>query len=387
MSPLRTSLILTVILALSLTACQNDPDPTGIGLIPDGDVINAQRFDTALDDAQIRNSSYGHPIAPAGASSLLIGSTAGYSASALLRWYNIADTIGSGGRIVSATIRLFTKPGHLGDSTAALDVSVREIESFWSSFTFTADSLAGLTAAQTVSASASAVLGGADSLTLVLDSALVRKWLVLMNEGDFTNNFGVLIEAGNGLRAFQSSEGGRGPELTIIVENEGTLDTLQGSTVEDTYVASGPEIPAGPDITVHSGLAQRGSLFFDVSGIPGASIVNFASLYLHIDRANSSSAFSGADSVLVYQNYDSTQNELQGTPLLARVDDDDPDMLVVEGLTLTRAVQFWVNGKANHGLLLAPWSENNELERLTLFGAEADSTRRPRLVVTYTPNP
>jgi len=168
---------------------------------------------------------------------------------------------------------------------------------------------------------------------------------------------------------------------------DGKLDTLLGSNVEDTYVASGPAIPAGPDITVHSGLAQRGSLFFDVSAIPGASIVNYASLYLHIDRANSSRAFSGADSVLVYQNYDSTQNALQGTPLLARVDDNDPDMLVIEGLTITRAVQFWVNGKPNHGLLLAPWSENNELERLTLFGAEADSTRRPRLVVTFTPNP
>jgi len=91
--------------------------------------------------------------------------------------------------------------------------------------------------------------------------------------------------------------------------------------------------------------------------------------------------------VLIYQNYDSTENALEGSALLTRVDENDPDLLIAEGVTLTRAVQTWVNGKGNHGLLLSAWAENSELERLTFFGAEADSTRRPRLVVTYTSKP
>ena len=387
MSPLRTSILLPVILALSLAACQNDPDPTGIGLIPDGDVIGAERFDTALDDAQIRNSSFLEPISAAGASSLLIGDAQGYSAKSLVRWYEIADTVGNGGRIVSASMRLFSLPGHIGDSSAALAFTVREIRGFWSSFTVTSESLDTLDFATETSGTATAVVGGADSVDIMLDSALVRKWLVLMSEGRFTENYGVLLEATGGLRAFGSEDGGRAPQLTVIMENNGVLDTLQGRTIEDTYVATGPDLSPGPDISVHSGLAQRGSLFIDVSGIPGASIVNYATLYLHIDRMRSTANFSGADSVLIYQNYDSTENALEGSALLTRVDENDPDLLIAEGVTLTRAVQTWVNGKGNHGLLLSAWAENSELERLTFFGAEADSTRRPRLVVTYTSKP
>jgi hypothetical protein len=384
---LRTSLLFTVILALSLAACQNDPDPTGIGLIPDGDVIGAERFDTALDDAQIRNSSFIEPISASGAASLLLGDADGYSAKSLVRWYEIADTVGNGGRIVSATMKLFSLPGHIGDSSTAMEFSVREITGFWSSFTFTIDNLDGLDYASESSGMATAVVGGADSVEIMLDSSLVRSWLVLMNERRYTENYGVLVEATGGLRAFRSEDGGRAPELTVIIENNGVLDTLQGRTVEDTYVATGPDVSPGPDISVHSGLVQRGSLFIDVAGIPAASIVNYATLYLRIDRARSTSAFSGADSVLIYQNYDSTDNELQGSALLTRVDENDPDLLIAEGVMLTRAVQSWVNGKGNHGLLLSAWAENNELERLTFYGAEADSTRRPRLVVTYTSKP
>ncbi|MDT8322756.1 MAG: hypothetical protein RRA94_01490 [Bacteroidota bacterium] len=387
MSHLRTSLFLTVILALSLAACQNDPDPTGIGLIPDGDVIGAERFDSAADDAQIRNSSFTSPIPAAAATSLLIGEADGYSAKALVRWYQIADTIGNRGRIVSASLRLFSKPGHIGDSSAAMEISVREIKGFWSSFTFTSDSLASLDYARESSGTVTTVVGGADSVEIPLDSVLVRKWLVLMNEKRFTENYGVLLEASGGLRAFRSEDGGRAPELSIVIEENGLLDTLIGTRVEDTYVATGPDFPPTTDISVHSGLVQRSRLFLDVSGIPGASIVNYASLYLRIDRSRSSAGFSAADSVLIYQSYDSTDNTLEGSALLTRVDENDPDLLIAEGVMLTRAVQTWVNGKGNHGLLLAAWAENSELERLTLYGAEADSTRRPRLVVTYTSKP
>lgn len=387
MSPLRIPIYLTVILALSLAACQNDPDPTGIGLIPDGDVIGAERFDTAIDDAQIRNSSFMQPLAAAGAASLLVGEADGYRAKALIRWYELADTVGYGGRIVSADLRLFSLPGHIGDSSAAMEFTVREITGFWTSFTFTSDSLATLDYAAEARGTATAVVGGADSVTIALDSALVRQWLVLMQEKRFTENYGILLEAAGGLRAFRSENGGRAPELTVIIERDGVLDTLQGRRVEDTYVATGPELSPGGDIAVHSGLAQRSRLFFDMRGIPGASIVNYATLYLRIDRSRSSARFSGADSVLIYQSFDSTARDPGGSALLTRVDDNDPDLLIAEGVTLTRAVQNWVNGKGNHGLLFAAWAENNELERLTLYGAEADSTRRPRLVVTYTSKP
>lgn len=392
MTSVRTSLLATILLAVLLSACQNDPDPTGIGLIPEDDVVGARRFDSSEQPTDMHNSVFSTAIPTDDATVLSIGEADGYAASALVRWYTLDDTLGEGGRILSATIRLHSAPGHRGDSTQPMTVQLREIKSFWSSFTVTADSLEPRTSAvevaTEVSGSVTQVIGGADSIDIPVDTTLARHWLKLMYDGEYTSNYGVLIEApGGGLRGFLSSENGSGPELTVLVETDGRIDTLRGGTVEDCYVVRGPDVENGPDLSLRSGLVHRGRLMIDVSGIPGASIVNYASLYLHIDRSRSSAFFSGADSVLVYRSYDSTTLEPVGTALLTRVDENDKDMLIAEGVTLTQAVQAWVNGKGNHGLMLVAWNEASELERLTLHGAEADSTLRPRLVVTYTSKP
>ncbi|MCB2203428.1 DNRLRE domain-containing protein [bacterium] len=386
---MRTSLIFTAFLAILFTACQNEPDPTGIGLVPEGDLIDAQRFDTADDDTRIQTTSFHDTLAPYNAVSLMIGTADGYESSAFIRWYQLSDTVGRAGRIVSASIKLFSLPGSIGDSTASMTLNVYEIQEFWNSFTFTSDSVDMLDVAAVPSGSITATIGGADSVEIPLDSTLVRSWLEHMADGEFTQVYGVKIDGANSnvLRPFQSSENASPPVLTVIMELNGELDTLRGASIDDTYGASGPEFPSGPDMTLHSGLTQRSRLFFDVSSIEGAPIVNYARLFLHIDRSRTTSHFSGVDSIIIYQNYDSTLNHRQGTGILTRIDDTDENMIVAEGVTLTRAVQDWVNGKGNHGLLLVPYAENNELERLTIFGAEADSTRRPRLQVTYTSKP
>jgi hypothetical protein len=89
----------------------------------------------------------------------------------------------------------------------------------------------------------------------------------------------------------------------------------------------------------------------------------------------------------VYNVYEDGSEVLTGTGLLSHTDADNPDVLIAEGVTLTRAVQNWVNGKGNYGLLLSHVYEMSDINRLTFYGAEADSTRRPRLVVTYTSKP
>jgi hypothetical protein len=384
---LRISIPLFIVFSILLTSCQNDPDPTGIGLIPEGDLIGAQRFDSVRDSGTVRTGTIFHPIAPASSAILSIGESGGYRARSVIRWYTIADTIGWRGRIVSATVRLHALPYHIGDASSALTLQVREVKSFWSSFTLTSESMDTLDISQEVSGSLTAVLRDNDSVDIALDTNLVRSWLVKMDTGAFTENYGILIEATGGVRTFQSAETTRPPELTIVLETASGLDTLRGGTIEDTYTAIGPNPSHEAGITVHGGLAFRGKLYFDVALIPPASIVNHASLYLTMDRSRSTTHYLGRDSVLLYQNFDSTKTELQGTPILTRVDNGNADLLIAEGVPLTRAVQTWVNGKGNQGLLLSHIGESSELDRLTFFGVEADSTLRPRLVITYTQKP
>lgn len=384
---MRIPIPLVIVFSVLLISCQNDPDPTGIGLIPEGDLIDARRFDSVRDSGTVRTATIFHPIAPASSAILSIGESGNFRARSMIRWYTIADTIGWRGRIVSATVRLHTLPYHIGDPASGLTLQVRELKSFWSSFTLTNESMDTLDIAQEVSGSITAVLGDDDSVDIALDTNLVRSWLVKMDTGAYTENYGILIEATGGVRTFQSAETTRPPELTIVLETASGLDTLRGGTIEDTFTASGPDPSQETGMTVHGGLAYRGKLFFDVLRIPPASIVNHASLYLTIDRSRSTAHYLGRDSVLVYQNFDSTRTVLQGTPILTRVDNENADLLIAEGVALTRAVQTWVNGKGNQGLLLSHIGESSELDRLTFFPAEADSTLRPRLVITYTPKP
>jgi len=386
---LRIFIFPLIVLSILLTACQNEPDPTGIGLIPEGDLVDARRFDSVRDSGTVRSSTAFVEVTGETSPALSVGEAEGYRARSLIRWFTIADTIGQGGRIVSATMRLHTAPYHIGDASTPLTIEVREVKSFWSSFTLTSDSLDALDIATEPSGSVTAALGDDDSIDIAIDTALVRSWLVKLDSGLFYENYGVLIEApgGGGIRAFQSAEGSQPPELTIVIETASGLDTIRGGTIEDTYVATGPDVTGESGITVHGALATRGKLFFDISGIPPASIINHVSLSVTIDRSRTTDHYSGRDSVLVYQNFDSTTAETLGTAVLTRVDGDNPDRLLAEGTMLLRAVQTWVNGKGNHGLVLSHVGEASDIDRMTFFGAEADSTRRPRLVVTYTSKP
>jgi hypothetical protein len=73
--------------------------------------------------------------------------------------------------------------------------------------------------------------------------------------------------------------------------------------------------------------------------------------------------------------------------LISRTDNAQPGVLIAEGAPFTRAVQNWVNGKGNNGLILVAMNENTDLDRLALYGAAAAADKRPRLVVTYTSQP
>jgi len=386
---LRILTIPLIVLSILLTSCQNDPEPTGIGLIPEGDLVDARRFDSVRDSGTVRSTTAFVEITGETSPTLSVGEAEGYRARSLIRWFTLADTIGQAGRIVSATMRLHTAPYHIGDPSAPLTIQVREVKSFWSSFTLTSDSLDALDIAAESSGSITTVLGDEDSIDIAIDTALVRSWLVKLDSGLFYQNYGVLVEAagGGGIRAFKSAESSQPPELTIVIETASGLDTIRGGTVEDTYVASGPDVTGESGLTVHGALATRGRLFFEVSGIPPASIINHVTMYLTIDRTRTTEWYSGRDSVLIYQNFDSTMTGTEGSAVLTRVDGDNPDRLVAEGTMLLRAVQSWVNGKGNQGLVLSHVGEASDIDRMTFFGAEADSTRRPRLVVTYTSKP
>jgi len=386
---LRLYILPLLLPLLILSACQDDPDPAGIDIIPQGDLIHALRFDSLHDSSDVRSDVYSHSVIPHASPTLGIGSAEGFEASTLIRWVYVPNNLAGGGRILSAFIRLHTQSYGIGDRAQALTIDAREINGFWSSFTFTADSLRTLDVSAIPSGSGSATLGDVDSMDIALDTALVRKWLDLVGQGRNSEIRGVLLQARSEglLRAFNSAESAEPPTLFVVVEEQGSVDTLRGENLEDTWVVTGSTLTVAERLSIHPALAQRARLFFDVSSIPPACIINYASLQLHIDRTLSTKNFRGVDSLIVFENLDSLENSLYPTGIITRVDSNDPSVLIAEGLVLTRAVQQWVNMQGNSGLVLTAMLENSDLDRLVIYGADAPVALRPRLVVTYTSKP
>ncbi len=379
---------------LLLTACQNDPDPTGISLVPDADLIGAFKFDSRGDSASVRDAVYPFDMTHAASNILSIGEADGYDSRAFLRWLALRDTIANGGRIVSAFIRLRSAAYHIGDVTASYRIEAREITSLWNSFALSTDSVFTRNHPSTEVMPAGIFEGGfgeTDSIDIPLDSTLIRKWLVNSNSGNYALNYGVLLQApvSNVIRSFHAFDANEidRPQLIVIMETANGLDTLYGESSDDTYLVNRAPQATADRLVLEGSVSMRGKLHFDMSAIPPASIINHAVLYLTKDPALSTKYYRGADTVLVYESVDSTENTLNSSGLMSRTDSEMPGVFISEGAPLTRAVQNWVNNKGNYGLILVSMNENTDLDRMALYGVNAEADKRPRLVVHYTSQP
>ena len=403
---MRITIVLSAVL-LFLTACQNDPDSTVVGVLPEGDLVGALRFDSQADSSDIRNSTYLFRSNHQATTALSVGEADGDQSKTLLRWlyFGVTTDQAYGGRIVSATLRLHSLPYHVGDVNAPFSMEARALvipddQPVWNVYTATADSLEGnRPGIGEVVGSYQGSFGESDSIDVAIDTTLIRRWMQLNVDKDEKGNslfyriHGLALQApagGSGsIRSFQSRDNNspRQPSLTVVMENAGVLDTIEVGNMENTSLAFGPDRNEAGRIVLQSGVSYRGKLFFDMSAIPAASVINHAVLYLTRDAALSTRYYHGADTVLVYESVDSTDNVLSSTGIITRVESEQPDVLIAEGSPLTRAVQNWVNRKGNYGLILVPMYELSDLDRMALYGAGADADKRPRLVVTYTTKP
>jgi hypothetical protein len=384
---LRFSVLL--LLAAFAVGCHHEPSPTGIDLLPGSDIIGLATFDSQQALSAVRTSSYSKPTVAATAPYLSLGKTADYESRILIRWLNFPSDVVAGGSITSATITLHRAPYGFGDAAAPFSFEAREVKSWWSSYTFTSDSLATMQAqlggvAGTYSGSAK------DSVTFTVDTALVRSWLLLMGTQSFADIRGLLLQptAGTGsVLAFESYEkAGKIPTLSLRMTLNGKDTTFAISALEDTFIATGPKVPA-TSLAVHGGLSTRGRLSIDVSGVPAGSIVNQAVLTLTPDKNATVKRYRGADSLLIHELKDTALMTLGDVSMYTQVADSSKHW-VLKSYAFTQLVQNWVNHpEMNRGLVLQLISESSDLDLLAFHGADADPALRPKLTILYTKKP
>jgi hypothetical protein len=180
------------------------------------------------------------------------------------------------------------------------------------------------------------------------------------------------------------------PLLTLVRDDGGVPDTTRVAPDRDTFVAerTGPSLAGEPErLTIAGGVPVRSLLRFDVIPTLEQSLIHRAVLTLSVD-----SAASRFDSLVVvgeqvvdypWEGEDTRANREIAARATAYA---GVDTVALDLTTLAR--QWTLAAGENRGVRLRLSAEVTRLDWIRFFSsAAADTTRRPRLHVTYSPVP
>lgn len=388
---INRKIVLIPFLLLMILICSCSDSPTSIGdnlLVPD--FINVKILDSYQDSIGQTSSYFKTQIRLSDSPRLLAGKFENVEASSLIRFgIALPDSIknaflNSSLNIIDAKIQL-TKEYEIGNTASPLNFSVHFVNSGWTSFGFTADSIPNLIY-DNVDISSNKTYS--DSLyTFNIDDQTINSWFTTASDTSVHTNRGIYIKADAasteiiGFDAFNVNLIGI-PKLTVVVETGGITDTLGFFSIEDVSAISGdkPVIPAG-DIAVQSGLAVNGRIKFDLTALPQGAIINKAQLTVFVDSSETKTGDVFTNSLTAYFAKDSSNDTYDTTSAikLSRTAD------YFSG-DIARFIQSIASGyHENHGIILAAGGQNLGVDIFALKGSDAsDTSLRPRLVIIYT---
>jgi hypothetical protein len=317
----------------------------------------------------------------------------GYKSYTMLRFLYMPnrDTV----QVLSAKLEL-RAVSWFGDSSGQLGLNAYVISRNWGQTTLTYYSLFGLWSSDD-SALTSPYLGTISSdtewVSLNLRPSIVEKWL---DDTLSVNNYGIVLvptdqcNVVRGFNAFDYDSVSFYPKLTIIAKGNST--NLPDTTVyqtygQDTFVGNVDDLASTPSLLyVQSGVAYRSLLQFDCSSIPRGATINRAMLTLSFDPTNLDlNRFTG-DTAIVAHRAISTTDGIKFEAYSTRGSSSLRDSSTI-AIDIRHHVQTWIrDASQNSGVLLrmVDASEYSSAGRFAFFNYNAaDTTKRPRLVVTY----
>jgi hypothetical protein len=388
---LTHSTLVCLVVASLVTGCSDEPtanNSVGTQLIP-GNVLSR-----TITLGAVGGASFIHSTAMDGRTNLVGQSQRlGYKAYTMLRFLYMPnrDSV----QVLSAKLEL-RGVSWFGDSIGQLGLDAYVINRNWGQTTLTADSLTNLWSTSS-SALAATYLGTVTSdtewVSLNLSPSVVRNWL---DDTLSASNYGIVLvptaqcNVVRGFNAFDYDSVSFYPKLTVIAR--GNLTNLPDTTVyqtygQDTFVGISANFVADPTrLFTQSGLAYRSLLRFDCSSIPRGATINRAMLTLSFDPTNNElNRFTGDTAIVAHRvasTTDSTVFEAYSTRGSSSL--RDSSTLAID---IRHHVQTWIrDASQNSGVLLrmVDASEYSSAGRFAFFNYNAaDTTKRPRLVVTY----
>jgi hypothetical protein len=378
------------LLASTLIGCSEEPTAANapIAALP---LTNLSVRDTTI--VASGSSTYKQFIATNGSVNL-IGRSGNYTAMALIQfvpgYFPARDTAVVFGADLTLRFRTW-----FGDSTGQLSFNVYRVSLPWDETTLTWDAVqaAGFYEQYVTRGSYSAGAGpDTQSVTISLDTAMVRQWLATATSTTNTK-YGIVLVPASGcsiIRGFNENgfdSTAYFPTLRIIAGNpSGTfVDTALYTNSYDTWVGNRENLATNPQlIYIQSGVEYRSTLSFDVSFIPRGAVINSASLLLTSDpattRMNRFTADSSFQLATTLSPSDRTNLDLTSAVTSVR----RAGTLLTYSADMTRPVQLW-NRIPNYGVTLMPstYEDRVSFRLLTFFNEKAPPSLRPTLKLKY----
>jgi hypothetical protein len=382
-------LAVCLIISFNFISCTDEPSSIGVDLL-EGDFVIVSTFDTQDDSVYQVSSDFKEVVSLGFASRILIGKRGNVKASALTRFiFGINDTLQQdflNGNIQINESMIDLDPIYIyTDTMEVFDFTVHEVTSGWSSSGFTSDSLSSLTYEPM---DISSNKDFSDSIySFNLDNNLVLSWIIFSIDSSRGSNKGIYYkptESSGRVVGFQALTltSTTAAKLNIVIEKSGSwIDTINGFIFEDVSVAEkGPLLLPEDQIGIQSSITFQSTLFFDLSGADSSVVVNNAELILTVDSLNTVTGSSFNSNLTAFRVTDSTSNTIDESFSVTLVKDGN----VYIG-DITSFVNFWLNSRDNHGLLIRSQSYTEGLELFAIKGSNTPLlSERPRLKIVFT---
>jgi len=354
--------------------CSEEPTSIGVGLLPTQDLV---RIDT-MTVTSATGSSRKKPVNTGSSSNLLIGRALGYEARAILKFTSIPDTLLGLSRL---SANLILKASYrFGDPQNFLSFTVHKVRKGWTEYGVILDSVTTDFYDPAAHGSFSGVISDTDSVTVPLDSALVRSLLDTAATGSKEGIILLPSSEASTIVGFHSFQTSNGPRLQISYSRGETQGSATLSAGSDAYVVNVENIVPDPGLLyVQSGVTYQSVLAFSFPEILQHTGIHQALLELTLNRSTSILTRSVSDSLIAFYRIKEDSVDA-GSIVVGQRADTSSNVYVFK---VTPYVQRWISGRVNTGIQIEPLSLVSGLDLFTFYSTSAEVSVRPRLRIIY----
>ena len=371
-----------------ITGCENSPTQLGQQYLP-GDTLYTKVLDSQKDTMAINTNSFVHYVNTVTSSRIFMGNYQGYSSLSFMRFKDLANSYDSC-TVLSAKLYLNYANYSFYDSTGNNAFNIYPVVDTVNYDTITYNSFSNNLIGTQIVGSYSGNPTYNAKLILPLDTGMVRKWLLLSANSNYPYyNYGIAFKptaAATNIKGFFSYINGADsvkPVLEIVVlRKDLQIDSIRHNYSEAVSFTTNTGTVPNDRFIIQPGYSYWTKMNFDISKVPSNVTINNATLTFYLDKSSSTISTGNDGRVRFAMLTDSSSMATDGYYYYTSSSDS-----VTYNIYLNQIFQRWNFSVSNNlGVLLNYIYDGTGIDRYVFYSSTySDISKRPRLVIRYTP--